>query len=139
MEYVIAAAIVALLIAGFVAFLWINASRRGAQGAAQDPTAHDSEHGGPAGIGPDRTPLGDTAEHAGEQTADGTTVSGQDAERSGGTGRAVQGGYAGTGRIGDPERGTRPESGDGGERGRAPQDDERDDQPASERLANRRR
>jgi hypothetical protein len=94
--YVIAGILVVLIVGGFVAFLVMNARGR-------DSSA-DSGEGGPPGIGRDKTPLGDMAEHAGEQTAEGETVGGQDAERSGGSGRAVGSGYAGTGEIGDPER-----------------------------------
>lgn len=80
MGYVIAAVIVILLIAGFVTFLVMNAADK------SDPNAAAED--GPPGIGADAgTPLGDTSEHAGEQTAEGTTVGGQDAEYSGGTGR----------------------------------------------------
>ena len=34
----------------------------------------------------DETPVGDTSQHAGEQTEEGTTVGGQDAAAHGGTG-----------------------------------------------------
>jgi hypothetical protein len=83
MGYVIAGLIVLLLVAGFAVFLALNAKRR-------SDSAASSESGGPPGIGRDQTPLGDTAEHAGEQTAEGETVAGQDAERHGGTGRSVR-------------------------------------------------
>jgi hypothetical protein len=49
------------------------------------------------------SPLGDTSEHAGRQR-DGETVAGQDADRSGGSRRPVESGYAGTGRIGERDR-----------------------------------
>jgi hypothetical protein len=58
MEYVIAAVVVLLLVGGFAVFLVLKATGRG---------------GAPA-IGTDETPLGDTEQHAGEQTEAGTTV-----------------------------------------------------------------
>ena len=66
MEYVIPAVIVVLLIAGFVTFMVLNATRK--SGAVADRGDE-----GP-GIGQDETPLGDTEEHAGEQTEHGTTA-----------------------------------------------------------------
>jgi hypothetical protein len=64
MEYVIPAVIVVLLVAGFVTFLVLNAANRG----GSNPGAP------PPGIGQDETPLGDTDEHAGEQSVHGTTA-----------------------------------------------------------------
>jgi hypothetical protein len=66
MEYVIAAVLVVLAVAGFVTFMVLNATNK------RGPVAADS---GPPGIGPDeRTPLGDTPEHTDEGTADSTVV-----------------------------------------------------------------
>jgi hypothetical protein len=77
-----------------VAFLVLNATRRGQSATrAQEP-------GGPPGVGRDETPLGDTAEHAGEQSAEGRTVGPQDAAGSGGTGQPVHSGYEGTSAAG---------------------------------------
>ena len=67
MEYVIAALLVLLLVAGFTAFLVINATRK------SGPVA-DRPDEGPPGIGADDTPLGDTSEHAGRQTEEGVTA-----------------------------------------------------------------
>ena len=78
MEYVIPILVVILLVAGFVTFLVMNAAKKGGANAEGDP--------GPPGIGRDETPLGDTSQHAGEQTAEGTTPRGQD-DRSAGRGR----------------------------------------------------
>jgi hypothetical protein len=65
MGYVIAAIIVLLLVAGFITFLVLNATRRSGKAGPSDPGAE----GTPAGIAaPDQTPLGDSAEHA-EDTA----------------------------------------------------------------------
>ena len=108
MGYVIAGILVLLLVAGFVTFIVLNSMRKG--------TAR-SDHSGPAGIGPDPTPLGDTSEHAGEQTTGGATAS--DAERNAG-----ESGY-------DPSApAQRPEDRQRGNAGASPQ-------PESERLADR--
>jgi hypothetical protein len=72
MGYVLAGILVLLIVSGFVAFLVMNSMRKGAGG----------EGGGPPGVGPDPTPLGDTSEHAGEQTEHGTTA--EDPERNAG-------------------------------------------------------
>jgi len=64
MGYVIAGVLVVLLVGGFVAFLVLNATGKPARGAKE---------GGVHGIGPDDTPLGDTTEHAGEQSERGVT------------------------------------------------------------------
>ena len=62
--------LVILLVAGFVAFLVINAAEKGGPNAEGE--------GGPPGIGADdETPLGDTTQHAGEQTPEGTTPGGR--------------------------------------------------------------
>jgi hypothetical protein len=59
MGYVIALIVVLLIVAGLITFMVLNASRRGDN---------------PADIAaPDSSPLGDSAEHAGEQQ-DGVTV-----------------------------------------------------------------
>jgi hypothetical protein len=119
MGYVIAAVIVVLIVAiGVTAFV-LSASRK--QGRA---AAADQGHGGAPGsdaaiVAPDeKTPLGDTDQHAGEQTREGTTVGGQDAERSGGTGRPVGAGRVGAGSP-DRERGRTPAGGEGGLGGEA--------------------
>jgi hypothetical protein len=93
MEYLIPLVIVLLLVGGFVAFLVMNATRRG-------QSASDRGESGPPGIGQDETPLGDTSQHAGRQTDEGQTVAGQDAGEAGGTGQPVQSGYEGTSAVG---------------------------------------
>ena len=66
MEYVIAAVLVVLAIAGFVTFMVLNATNK------PGPVAADS---GPPGIGPDEaTPLGDTPEHTDERSDEATVV-----------------------------------------------------------------
>lgn len=66
MAYVIPAVLIVLVIGGFVIFMVLNATRK------SGPVAEGEQ--GPPGIGQDRTPLGDTSEHAGEQSDAGTTV-----------------------------------------------------------------
>jgi hypothetical protein len=76
MEYVVAAVAVVLLIGGFVTFMVFNATRK--SGPAADRSGE-----GPPGVGQDKTPLGDTEEHAGEQTEHGTTARDPEQDRSG--------------------------------------------------------
>jgi len=66
MGYVIAGVLVLIFIAGFVTFLVLRATNK------SGPVADGDE---PPGIGSDETPLGDTREHAGEQSAHGVTAS----------------------------------------------------------------
>src|SRR5829696_2947521 len=84
MGYVIAALLVLLLVGGFVFFLVTNATKKSNVSDAGDPGADQN----PLGIvgSDDETPAGDTSQHAGEQTEEGTTVGGQDADVHGGTG-----------------------------------------------------
>ena len=112
MEYVIPAVLVLLLVAGFVTFLVLNATRKSGPAARGDR---------PPGIGADdETPLGDTTEHAGDQTEAGTTA--RDPEQS----RFERDDPAEAAHVGRP--------GEGEGRERIEFDDER---PRSERLANR--
>jgi hypothetical protein len=115
MEYVIPAVLVLLAIAGFVTFFVLNATKKSGPAA-------DADEGAP-GIGADDTPLGDTTEHAGEQSREGVTTSDPEA------GAAE--------RSSDPDSAAhvgRPGEGEGKERlefeGEQPR-------PASERLADR--
>jgi hypothetical protein len=62
MEYLIPLLLVLLLVGGFIAFMVLNATRRGRRATRADED-------GPPGIGRDSTPLGDTAEHADERSA----------------------------------------------------------------------
>jgi hypothetical protein len=108
MGYVIAAVIVLLLVAGFVTFFVINATKKGGSAAPSEPSAE----GNPAGIAaPDSSPLGDTSQHSGDQQ-EGRTVSETE--------------HAGGGESGGGD--TKPRVGDPGPEAR---------QPESERLANR--
>jgi hypothetical protein len=83
MGYVIAGVLVLLIITGLILFLVTNSMKKNDISDAGDPGADQN----PMGIiGSDDTPLGDTSQHAGEQTREGTTVGGQDADEHGGTG-----------------------------------------------------
>lgn len=114
MEYVIAALIVVVIVGAFGLWLVRNATRRSNVSDSGDPRSQEMLRGEPD------SPLGDTRQHAGEQTSGGETVAGQDAERHGGTGRPARGGYSGTsgiesGREREPERVGRPVVGGEGE------------------------
>jgi len=61
MEYVIVGILVLLLVAAFVTFFVINATKRSGRAAPSDPGGE----GTPAGIAaPDDSPLGDTTQHS---------------------------------------------------------------------------
>ena len=99
MAYVIVAILVILIVGAFAMFMVTNAAKRSNVSDAEDP----GREGSPGMLGSDPgSPLGDTREHAGEQSGSGTTVADQDAERHGGTG-APPGGYEGTGGVGGPD------------------------------------
>lgn len=107
MGYVIPVIVVVLAVAGFLVFVVFRATGKGAP-------ADDG--------GADSTPVGDTSEHAGEQTEAGTTVGRQDAGEAGGTGRPVHSGPAETTGAGegaaDPDAAAhvaRPGEGEGSE------------------------
>jgi hypothetical protein len=100
MGYVIAAILVVVIVAIGIA-VWVRAAttRKGqASIAAPD----------------EGTPAGDTSEHAGEQSREGTTVSDPDAEatRSGGTDPMPGVGGPGAGGAGGEGEGSRPVSED---------------------------
>lgn len=84
MGYVIAGVLAILIIAGFITFLVMNSMKKNNVSDAGDPGADQNPL---AMLGSEKdTPLGDTREHAGEQNDEGRTISGQDAEHSGGSG-----------------------------------------------------
>jgi hypothetical protein len=93
MGYVIAAIVVLLLVAGFVTFFVLNATRRSGGAGPSDPGAE----GTPAGIAsPDESALGDTTEHSGETGSEGGSTGDGPDERP---------------RVGDPgPEATQPES-----------------------------
>jgi hypothetical protein len=84
MGYVIAAMVVLLLVAGFVTFFVLNATKRSGRAGPGDP----GQEGTPAGIAsPDESPLGDTTQHS-EATAHEGRAEGADGDQ--------------TPRVGDP-------------------------------------
>src|SRR5918912_322736 len=83
MGYVIAGIIVLLIVAGFVTFLVMNTMRKSPRADTEDPSARQGGRGGTPGIGEDPTPLGDTTEHAGEQSPGGATESDPEAAERG--------------------------------------------------------
>jgi hypothetical protein len=124
MGYVIAGILVLLIVAGFVTFLVMNTMRKDRDASTDDPTARQGERAGTPGIGEDPTPLGDTTEHAGEQSAGGVTESDPEAAE-----RGV-----------DPAGEAEPAAGEGPERPARPEDRQLRDSgasSASERLADR--
>jgi hypothetical protein len=126
MGYVIAGILVLLIVAGFVTFLVMNTMRKDRNASTDDPTARQGERAGTPGMGEDPTPLGDTTEHAGEQSAGGMTESDPEAAE-----RGV-----------DPAAGeAEPSGGEGPQRPARPEDRQLRDSgassPASERLADR--
>ena len=79
MGYVIAGMLVLILVAGFITFFVMNATKKSGRAGPSDP----SDEGTPAGIAsPDDSPLGDTTQHSGDQQ-EGRTVN--DPEHSGGS------------------------------------------------------
>jgi hypothetical protein len=111
MEYVIVAIVVLLIVAAGVTFFVLGAARKGRQEAAADSSAGEGAPGSEAAIvAPDeRTPLGDTDQHADEP-----------AEGHGG--------------VTEPERGSVPPAGTGGVGGEG---ESGAATPESERLADR--
>ena len=111
MGYVIAGIIVLLIVAVAVTWLVMSATSR-----RQQPTAI---------VAADETPMGDTAQHAGEQSESGATVSDPESAERG---------------I-DPAGGEQPGGGEGPQRPERPEDRQMRDsgapQPQSERLADR--
>ena len=103
MGYVIAAVLVLLIVAAGVTFFVLRSTKTGQEASIAEPDPN--------------TPLGDTDQHAGEQTPEGETVAGHE-----------EGGAPGT-------SGSRPPVGGGGVGGEA--EGGRPVVPDSERLGNR--
>jgi hypothetical protein len=109
MGYVIAAIVVLLIVAAGVTFFVLRATRSGRRSAAADSGHGEGVPGTDAAIvAPDEgTPLGDTDQHAGEQTREGTTTGdeareGRGAPASGSVPPAGEGGVGGEGESGGP-------------------------------------
>jgi hypothetical protein len=105
MEYLIPIILVLLLVSGVVTFMVLNATKQSKPSEAQD--SEDSDPKSMAASDP--SPLGDTTEHAGEQSEEGHTVKDPEAKGpsdGGGSAEGIDGG-AGT----EPsEADTRPDS-----------------------------
>jgi hypothetical protein len=107
MGYVIAGILVVLIVAAAIAIAVRSATERRGQAAV---------------AAPDSTPLGDTEEHAGEQSREGETVADPEASRGMDPSETSPGvGGPGEGGVGGEGEGSRPVT------------------PESERLANRER
>src|SRR3954449_9925714 len=87
MAYLIPILVVLLLVSGFITFLVLNATKSSKPSEAEN--SEDTSPGTMAATDP--SPLGDTTEHAGEQTEGGET-----AEDPEGAGEVARGGH-GTG------------------------------------------
>ena len=104
MEYLIPIMLVLLLVAGAVTFVVMNATRK-----SKPSEAESSEDSDPKTMAAtDSSPLGDTTEHAGDQSQEGETVRAPEGEGEGEGERSASGGDSGGAekRSGD----TRPES-----------------------------
>jgi hypothetical protein len=124
MEYIIPIVLVVLVVGGFVTFLALNATRKRGPAAGGE---------GPPGIGADRTPLGDTSEHADAAPAAGKRPA-ADPDAAAHVGRRGEG--EGAERL--EFEGRRPQTGDGeGDAARAERLRREQARPASERLADR--
>ena len=105
MGYVIAGILVLLIVSAGVTFMVLNATRRQRQASAARSDYGEGTPGTEAAIvaPDDNTPLGDTDQHHGDQTREGSTVSGEAAGDGGRDARApdgVQGGRQGEGEGG---------------------------------------
>jgi hypothetical protein len=97
MGYVIAAILVLLIVAAGVTFFVLRAARGRNEAAIAKPDRN--------------TPLGDTDQHAGRQTPDGTTVDGlEEGEAAGTSGSRPPAGSGGVGGEGEGGRSVTPES-----------------------------
>ena len=82
MEYLIPIMVVLLLVSGAVTFLVLNATRK-----SKPSEAANSEDSDPKTMAAsDPSPLGDTTEHAGDQSQEGQTVRGPEGEGEKGAG-----------------------------------------------------
>jgi hypothetical protein len=117
MAYLIPIVLVLLLVTGFITFLVLNATRKSKPSEAESSEDNDPE----TMAASDPSPLGDTTEHAGEQSGEGGTA--EDPEGAGQAG-APSGGREGPDPMSSP-----------GGTAHAPHPDA--PRPESERLADR--
>ena len=106
MEYLIPIILVLLLVSGVVTFFVLNATKQSKPSEAEGSGDNDPK----TMAASDASPLGDTTEHAGEQSEEGQTVKDPEDERAAsGTGGSASGIDGGAGERGTGED-TRPES-----------------------------
>ena len=105
MEYLIPILLVLLLVSGVVTFMVLNATKQSKPSEAQN--SEDSDPKTMAASDP--SPLGDTTEHAGDQSEQGHTVDDPEGGGAGEGGGSAQGIDGGAGDA-EPEKDTRPES-----------------------------
>src|SRR4051794_27325381 len=87
MAYVAIGILFLLVLGGGITFLVMAQTKESSPAAAED--SGDTQAA--PFSGPDQTPVGDTAQHAGQQDEHGQTVTQNDAERRGGTGDQTSG------------------------------------------------
>ncbi len=98
MEYLIPIVLVLLLVSGFVAFMVLNATKQ-----SKPSEAENSEDSDPKTMAAsDPSPLGDTTEHAGEQSSQGETVEAPEGEGESGGGSGPTHGGSSTGSAETP-------------------------------------
>jgi hypothetical protein len=105
MEYLIPIILVLLLVAGVVTFFVLNATKQSKPSEAEGSGENDPKKMAAS----DASPLGDTTEHAGEQSEEGHTVKDPEGEGASGTGGSASGIDGGAGDASTGED-TRPES-----------------------------
>src|SRR3954447_23084333 len=105
MEYVAIGILFLLVLGGGITMLVMAQTKESAPAAAEDDETSSAT---PFTVG-DHTPVGDTAQHAGQQDEHGQTVTPNDASERGGTGRQTSGprsgGHASQGADEEPEGG----------------------------------
>ena len=87
MEYVAIGILFLLVLGGGITMLVMAQTKQSAPATGED----DETSGGAPFSGPDHTPVGDTAQHAGQQDEEGQTVTQNDAAERGGTGQQTSG------------------------------------------------
>ena len=87
MEYVVIGILFLLVLGGGITMLVMAQTKASASEAGAD----DETSGAAPFSGSDQTPVGDTAQHAGQQDEQGQTVTPNDASERGGTGRQTSG------------------------------------------------
>src|SRR4051812_5648586 len=89
MAYVVIGILFLLVLGAGITILVMANTKESAPTAGDDETANATPFSGP-----DHTPVGDTAQHAGQQDEHGQTVTPTDADERGGTGAPTSGPHA---------------------------------------------